>query len=35
MADWLREDDGDYMKRSMLYKVNGVRGIGRSRMTWN
>jgi len=28
------KDDGDWMKRNMLYDVDGVRGR-RQRMTWN
>ena len=32
----LQKDDGDFtMKRSILYEVDGMRGIGRLRMTWN
>lgn len=31
----LRKDDGDWVKRSMSYEVEGVRGRGRPRMTWN
>jgi len=30
----LWKDDGDWMKRSMLYEVDGCRGRGRP-MTWN
>ena len=31
----LRKDDGDRVKKSMLYEVEGVRGRGWLRMTWS
>jgi len=31
----LRKDDGDWVKKIMLYEVDGVRGRGRLRMRWN
>ena len=31
----LQKDDRDWVNRSMLYEVDGVRGRGSARMMWN
>ena len=31
----LRKDDGDWVKKSMSYEVEGVRGKGRPRTMWS